>query len=200
MNYEQTVEQNLKFMGTPRSEWRAVPIVGVDKTKVNGKMVEMPVFEFPTGYNRAESMFKNDNSANLCCELCGHPIMFAYWLQNDTRHLLLLVGSECVTHFEDASGQELTKEAKHQQNLAKINEVQTFMNDLIAHRGVMNWQGKMVLRQFSWNEIHLYRIIRESLAKLNKYRETGIPKAVATRWVNDNYQACMEASIKLKTW
>lgn len=110
MSYDKVVQDNLKQMGSTHSEWKAVAVEGMAETTANGKAVSMPVFNFPKGYTEAPSLYRNSGT-DMCCELCAHPIKNAYYVQNDARRWIMLVGSECVTHFEETSGQQLAKEA-----------------------------------------------------------------------------------------
>jgi hypothetical protein len=105
VSYSKIVEETLATMGTPASEWSAVPCVQTDIG---------PVFSFPTGYSQAPSPIRSNVGGDDCqCELCGHAIKTCYWLQNDSRRWTLIVGSECVTHFGTGeSGAELAASAK----------------------------------------------------------------------------------------
>jgi hypothetical protein len=105
--YQKRVIANLKHMGTPAEEWSAVPIVGEEKVEADGRERNMPVFKFPSGYDKAPTLYPVNRTGDLNCELCGKmPIKTAYHIQNDRHKWLLLVGSECVTHFQEKSGKE----------------------------------------------------------------------------------------------
>ncbi len=112
--YQKRVSENIKFMDSKFSDWRAVPIIGFENTNNHkGKEVPMPTFQFPVGYKNAISLFPiSSDTAN--CELCGKtPIRTIYWLQNDSKKETLRVGSECVSYFgEGKSGKENLKESK----------------------------------------------------------------------------------------
>jgi hypothetical protein len=108
--YDKVVAENLAHMGTGAAEWSAVGITGmVESDAPDGR--QMPEFAFPEDYESAPSMYHSGPTADtMCCELCAHPIKNAYWIQNDMRKWVLLVGSECVTHFEGKSGERIVKE------------------------------------------------------------------------------------------
>lgn len=124
LTYEEAVRQNLEHMGTPREEWRAVPIKGMaETTNGQGQPVSMPEFDFPAGYTSAPSLYKSQSSLDCACELCSAGIKNVFWLQNDVKKWVLPVGSECVTHFEEGkSGEQLAAEAKHQGHVDLFNE------------------------------------------------------------------------------
>lgn len=111
-SYQERISMNLKNMGSSKEEWRSVPIKGVAEVENNkGKIVKMPLFDFPKNYSKAPTLFPV-GSNQMNCELCGKtPIAVAYWLQNDLHKWTLLVGSECVTKFESgASGKDNLRE------------------------------------------------------------------------------------------
>ncbi|MDO1449523.1 hypothetical protein Q0590_24820 [Rhodocytophaga aerolata] len=110
--YDKRVAENLRQMGTQRTDWQAVPINGFSETERNGEIIKMPVFDFPKGYGDAPSKYKITGST-LSCELCSKPnISVIYYLQNDSKKWLLKVGSECVKRFGEKSGIELLRDQK----------------------------------------------------------------------------------------
>lgn len=133
-SYAKNIEENLLFMGTPRDEWRAVPVIGEEKIEVDGKTRKMPIFDFPKGYSKAPSMFKIEGS-NLNCELCGKDgIKTLYYLQNDPKKWVLSVGSECVRHFEEGkSGQENLKDAKIRQAIELDQKMMIYKKAVKQH-------------------------------------------------------------------
>jgi len=106
--FNKIISENLNHMNTIASEWGAVQVTNF--TEVNSNI--MPIFDFPSNYNNADSLFKSNSNDDLRCELCGHHIKTSYWLQNDSQKLLLMVGSECVTHFDAQSGSDIIKDNK----------------------------------------------------------------------------------------
>lgn len=104
MKYSAAVKENLSFMKTPADQWAAVPVTGVDAT------TGLPLFDFPHGYAQQKSLYAG-TTEQPCCELCGHRIRRVFWLQNDTTKTVLAVGSECVTHFQEQSGEQMVKAA-----------------------------------------------------------------------------------------
>lgn len=130
--YEARVKENLAQMGTVAEDWKAVPVVGTQKTEAFGKERDMPVFDFPQGYSLAPSIYKNDAGpgSKPCCELCGkEPIGTFYWIQNDKKQWTMGVGSECIKHFQQTSGKEMLR-------AAKIEEAKDFISML---RDVCLW-------------------------------------------------------------
>ncbi len=106
--YDERVRRTMSAMGTAPQEWAACPVEM--KTDKEGHVC--PSTTFPQGYTPAPSPIPEATSNACQCRLCGHPIKNCYWLQCDTRQWLLMVGSECVTHFAAASGEKLAKDSE----------------------------------------------------------------------------------------
>lgn len=110
--YSEAVQQNLAQMGTPASEWAAVPVES-SQADSEGRVINQ--FSLPAGYDVAPTLYRCTGQ-DMNCELCAHPIKNVFWLQNDTRKWLMIVGSECVTHFaEGKSGEELAADKRKEQ-------------------------------------------------------------------------------------
>jgi hypothetical protein len=127
-SYEERVQSNMRFMNSSLSDWRAVPIIGFQKTENDkGVTVEMPLFDFPKEYSKAPSLYPVNTSGDANCELCGKmPIKRIFWIQNDTTRQTLCVGSECVGYVgEGRSGKENLRQFKL--TMAKILD-QDMMN------------------------------------------------------------------------
>lgn len=112
--YSKAVQRNLEHMGTPSHEWSASEILAITDNGVEYAHLE--------GYKSAPTLYVPSGS-EACCELCGHPIKNCYRLQNDTRKLTLIVGSECVTHFAQANGEELVKQFELDAIRAEVAEL-----------------------------------------------------------------------------
>lgn len=117
--YAKRVEYNLRHMGTSKSEWNSIPVIGTQEA-IDGKgnPVEMPIFQFPQGYAKAPTLYPNIGGfGSLHCELCSKEIKNAFHIQNDAKKWTLTVGSECVKHFgEGESGEKIAKK-----DIAEIN-------------------------------------------------------------------------------
>lgn len=113
-SYQKRIVENFNHMGTDGSKWHSVPILDLSPaTDAKGKTVYMPVFDFPKGYAQAPTLFPSPKTAPYCCELCGKtPINVLYHIQNDEAKQTMAVGSECVTHFQDESGEDQLKSFK----------------------------------------------------------------------------------------
>lgn len=137
-SYDDIVAANMKHMGTSLGEWSAVAVKRMATTKNDrGDAVEMPEFDFPSGYTSAPSLFKNAQSGgDLCCELCGHaPIKNLFHIQNDTRRWTMAVGSECVTRFgENKSGAQHVKAERARIAMETIRSMRTTREQLRAVR------------------------------------------------------------------
>lgn len=123
--YSKAVAENLEFMGTPVSQWQAVPIKGFEETTgENGKTISMPVFEFPKGYAPAKTLYPSESS-QPCCEWCGHDIKKLFWIQNDEKKWIMSVGSECITSFgEGKSGEKISKEVLWEKNRTLLRQIE----------------------------------------------------------------------------
>ena len=128
--YDETVAENMRHMGTALSDWRAVPVKRmVESTDDKGRKVRMPEFDFPAGYESAPSLYKA-SAWQAVCELCAHPIKNAFWIQNDQKKWTMLVGSECITRFEDQSGEQMASAVAHKQNRAFLGEVLAALKEM----------------------------------------------------------------------
>lgn len=120
-SYQDRVGANMEHLETDLNDWGAVAIKRMVEVDDGGKSRMMPEFEFPKDYEPAPSLFRMSGQ-NANCELCGHPIKNVYWIQHDGKRWTMGVGSECITLFEEKSGQQLGKEALHQQRVDLLLE------------------------------------------------------------------------------
>jgi hypothetical protein len=193
MNYNEAVKNNLEHMGTPGIQWRPVPIIGMAETKDDkGNKVKMPEFEFPEGYTHAPSLYLCSNSSS-CCELCGTPIKNLYYLQNDTHKWLLIVGSECVTHFGNLSGETLTKEFMWEQNRQLLRESIRVLAELKQRFSKRDSYG--YLRWHNWPAMDVYyplhKLVGDKRAD-SAFRRSMTSDAAITRWINTHGPAVRE--------
>lgn len=96
-------------MGTAPTEWRALPFVLAEDEETR-KIVPQVDWSAAKGYAPAPTLYPS-SSGSECCELCATKIKNVYGVINEKRRWVLLVGSECVTHFEGVSGKEMGQEA-----------------------------------------------------------------------------------------
>lgn len=201
-SYEKRVRENLEYMNSSHADWKAVPVVGVCETE-NGVM---PTFDFSVcrGFDKADSQYKNGNSDESCrCELCGHGIKFAYWIYSQERKETMLVGSECVTHFEEGkSGADLTKDAKRARNYAAAMQVVGFRSDVKEKfsRKRRSGYGPYTRTDTYWTDTRMYELYNDlgklvGNAILNGYRWRGTDYATSdaayTRFYNKRYQEAL---------
>ena len=174
--YQQRINANLEYMGTPSSEWSAVPISGFADTDADGKIVTMPQFSFPKGYAKAPTLFPNAQSGNMNCELCGRmPIKNAFYIQNDKKKFTLLVGSECVTHFgEGASG-------KQNERSFKVARAIILDNDMIMLKRFLNDNFKTIVdigygrKNAKWKTFYTPTDeTRDYFAEISKLKTLGV--------------------------
>jgi len=202
--YQQIVEENLKHMGTAASEWRAVPVLGMADTRdAKGQSVKMPEFDFPKGYADAPTMFKGGQETP--CGLCGKTIKNVYWLQNDSKQWTLMVGSECVTHFEGGkSGAELVNDARYVQNRemvrnfekAKLNLWLAFSFNVSLgygryQRTIQNADAKVLYYRMG-------KVLGNVKSGKDGYNEDWTSDASITRWVNKHTAEVTEILEKME--
>lgn len=186
--YEKAVSENLKHMGTDASEWSSVPVVGFSDIDVNGKTVSAPQFEFPKDYSEAPTLYKSGGK-DACCGLCGHPIKWVYWIQNDGRKWILPVGSECVTHFKDGkSGARVAKEARWALNRAFFEECESALERFFDKFSKVVWVRKgyhsYQARRFSYVSATFVAEYNELKEMCDRVRKYGAPdNGTLTRWV-----------------
>ena len=190
--YQQTVDENLKYMNTLAGEWRAVPVLGMADADNNGVTVKMPEFDFPKGYAEAPSMFKSAGSEAVC-GLCGKTIKNVYWIQNDSKKWTLMVGSECVTHFEGGkSGAELANDARYVQNREAVQAFEAakkalwkaFAVNVSLGYGRYQW----TLQNADAKVLHyrMEKVLGKVKSGKDGYGENWTSDAAITRWVNKN--------------
>lgn len=186
MNYQQAVQKNLDHLGTPASDWLAVPVLGMEEVDAGeGKFREMPVFSFPQGYSKAPALYTGE-----CCNLCGTTIKNVYWIQNDKRRWIMPVGSECVTHFGDGeSGQAVAKKTVWEQNssvLADLIKMRRCLWQAYSKRvglGYGRYETKIWPHSLKErNAERLHQAIKKCVGKVTE--ESG--NAAITRWAKKN--------------
>lgn len=124
-------------METQPSEWKPVAVKGFAQAEDDrGETVTMPEFDFPKGYDKAPSPLANVSGGGMQCEVCAHPLRFAYWLQHDEKKWLLLVGSECVNNYVAAAlppeeAEQVRQQIKATKKKLTVEESET-ANELMA--------------------------------------------------------------------
>ena len=110
--YTKAVKQNLEFMETNISNWKALPIVDMKTiTNEKGKDVSLPMFDYNLikDYKHHKTLYPCGSGDGACCELCGHPVKFLFPIMNDTTKTTLNVGSSCVGKFQELTGNQMVK-------------------------------------------------------------------------------------------
>lgn len=199
--YSQAVTENLAHMGTPAGEWRALQPTGMTETDgPNGQPVCVPEFDFTSvaGYAAAPTLYPAQDSGGgmTNCELCGHPIKNVYHLANDVRQWSLIVGSECVTHFEGRSGERLTKEALWVRNRAELRRVKAVVKAFEKSRHCRWMMRAHMPEWYVPQDVRTaYHELEEATQALwpdtprgSRLEQTG--DAAITRWANKKGAAC----------
>lgn len=186
VNFAKRIKDNLDQMGTEASEWVPVEITGMQETGVGGKPAAMPTFAFPKGYDQAPSLFSGKGS---CCELCGKDIKNYFWIQNDSKRLVMPVGSECVTMFgQGLSGERIAKEASWAANRELLVSFLDARRDLFkaftftAHTGY----GRTQKRFLETRAGIAARALWQSMKDVSGSMERDSPDASVSRWVSKN--------------
>jgi len=191
MAYDQIVKANLEHLGTPAHQWQAVPVKGMTQVKAGDQTVSMPEFDLPKGYNPAPSLYRNNGAGEMCCELCAHPIKFAYYIQNDSKKWTMLVGSECVTHFEEKSGKALAKEQVWEMNRDLLRQAVTLKKAIwkkytrrtYIGYGRYEWRWVLTSAQPQVKDWQWLSKITKTVEADGKWAS---PNGAITRWANKN--------------
>lgn len=214
--YDKVVAENLEHMQTSAAEWSAVGMIRMAETTDAPDGRPMPEFAFPEDYDKAPTLHPTGNMAeNMCCELCGHPIKNAYWIQNDKRRWVLMVGSECVTHFEGKSGERIVKETVWAANREIMKGYQdatlAFEKEWMTVRPGTKWSvnGYATVNVRGWKhntpkgalKAHLWLDNVTANIAVEPYKQFGqmqdaTTNGVITRWMKLNRaeaDKCMEA-------
>jgi|TARA_R100000687_G_C6432379_1_gene156362 hypothetical protein len=186
MNYQHAVAQNMKHMGSHTSEWTAIDVIGTEETETGTGSRLVPVFDFPSGYSKAPSLYQGE-----CCNLCGTDIRNVYWIKNDLRQWTMAVGNECVTKFGDGeSGEALAKQSLQQINASLLEQA------IAARRGI--WQAYAKRNSLGYGRYET-RINNHAAGQMHQDLKACIGKvrldsgkAAITRWANRNAERARE--------
>ena len=118
--YEMAVAANQVHMGTKISDWSAFPFTGEAQ---DGRPTQN--LAGASEMQKAPTLFPNSNAQEHGnCEWCGkQPVKNFYFIKDDGKKWTLAVGSECITHFADKSGDEMAGEARQSLALATIQGI-----------------------------------------------------------------------------
>jgi len=118
--YEMAVAANQIHMGTKISDWSAFPFTGEAQ---DGKPTQD--LTGASEMQKAPTLFPSSNAQEHGnCEWCGkQPVKNFYFIKDDGKKWTLAVGSECITHFADKSGDEMAREARQSLALAAIQGI-----------------------------------------------------------------------------
>ena len=191
--YDTAVQKNMTHMNSQLSDWAAVPVKGMVEAEGENGTTSMPEFDFPAGYTPAPSLYKN-NGTQGTCELCGHPIKYFYWIQNDDRRWVMPVGSECIHQFEGKSGQQMAKEVVWEANRQLLREA------IEIRKAVWAKFSSKVYRGYGRYDTHIKGLTNHQFLayhRLKKLTDGRVPddqskwvvadsNGVVTRWVNSN--------------
>ena len=128
------------------------------------------IYCVPEEYDEARTRF----SAKGRCHLCGHPIRYEHYIQNDKTKMYMIVGSECVLNPDGKTIKKIVKEFKEN----KIRkEAKKFLSDYIEWAKTQkefefpkdNWQANLIKRPV-WEEM------RKAEKMLEDFEKTGARK------------------------
>jgi hypothetical protein len=119
--YAKSVQRNLKHMGTKGDEWSVVPFTGreIENPEGGRPMIEQDYLSVQgAGWKQAPTLYPG-TSQSPACGWCGKaPVKYLFGIKNDSKKWSMMVGSECITHFSEKSGDAQSQEAKASFNRA----------------------------------------------------------------------------------
>jgi hypothetical protein len=179
--HSKAVDNNLRQMGTLHSDWTASAIDDMDGE--GGA-----IYATLPGYSGAPTMFPQTGGGEFAtCELCGHMIRHCFQLQCDSKRWTLTVGSECVTHFMQESGDDLLRRKKVEimaEEMAELPAVRAFL----GRRGMHQTKNKVECVEHAYrnspSEAKLHGFANSKLRArvvmlVEKYLTEGIVEACA---------------------
>jgi GNAT superfamily N-acetyltransferase len=186
--YEQAVAANQIHMGTRIPEWEALPFNGQTDPE-SGKplqdisglrdMKHAPTL-FPTG-----SVIGN-------CEWCGkQPVKNFYHIKHGGKNWTMLVGSECISHFADITGEQMGAEARENSAKATLQSIEDARRDLAKEfRNTVDvGYGRTEQKWSSYESEDIYKALKEAAGKTTG--ESG--RAALSRWLGGNLEAAQKA-------
>ena len=143
--YAKRVVANMKHMNAQNDTWLALEIKSLrEETTKSGATVALPIYEVPEGYTAAPTLYNGDAAGVACCELCGKaPVKTLYTIINPDKKWTLGVGSECVTHFQEASGEQMARakrQSDKQQAFLDAREMSKTMARTFSKEGKLSRQ------------------------------------------------------------
>jgi hypothetical protein len=90
--------QTFEALGSVPQDWKMCEIKDVLR---GADGLDDVTFIFPEGYIEVPHTRFHETTSSRC-QLCGHPIVRHFFLQNDQKKLILQVGSECVNTYVGA--------------------------------------------------------------------------------------------------
>lgn len=202
-SYAQAIKANLAHMGTVASDWRAVGVTRMAEETDAPDGRPMPEFDFPDGYDHAPTLYPSGTGKHLTCELCTHPIMTAYWIANDSRRWILMVGSECVKNFgEGKTGERLGKEAQWEANREYVREVERALEAFKAEMQTVRQENRWTPSGYRYVNVKVWRSMPQETLRAALKLESSLENVLAdggkhvpasdngtiTRWVNKHRQ------------
>ena len=136
-SYRAIQMQTFESLGSIPKDWVMCKIRDVF-TGPNG--LEEVTFFFPEGYTEIPHTRFHETTSSRC-QLCGHPIVRHFFLQNDQKKLILQVGSECVNTYVGAGYTEkaikIFKDNRIRQNFRIWRE--KALAEIEKHRQSNHW-------------------------------------------------------------
>lgn len=201
MTYHKAIQENMRHIGTDISEWTALEITGYH---TDDKGRKLPEYNFPANYSPAPSLYQNEGFGidSMNCELCGHPIKLAYYIKHDGRQLLMIVGSECITHFGEKSGNEMLQvksDEIRRQEIRKIKKLCKYFREKHQWtRQEYTYSGyKRTLREWKRSAPNVGEFLKlekslENIHPDKKFTIDPTGQAGITRWHNKNYETAFK--------
>ena len=199
--YAKRVAANLKYMGTPGYEWKAVPFTGERVQDKSGKSMLPQDFSVLTGgdYKSAPTLFPNGNAMdNVNCEWCGKGnIKEVFTIFNEDKKWTLSVGNECVGHFaEGVTGKEMGMKAAMAASISKWKALAEAQSEFLKVFRLVDDIG-YGRTQYSWTSPEYYKLHEEAKKLTGKLDPEESGMAAFTKWEKAKGEDAEALTIKL---
>jgi hypothetical protein len=184
--YAKRVAANLKYMGTPGYEWKAVPFTGERVQDKSGKSMLPQDFSVLTGgdYKSAPTLFPNGNAMdNMNCEWCGKGnIKEVFTIFNEDKKWTLSVGNECVGHFaEGVTGKEMGMKAAMAASVSKWKALAEAQSEFLKVFRLADDIG-YGRTQYNWTSPEYYKLHEEAKKLTGRLDPEESGMAAFTKW------------------
>lgn len=182
--YEQAVAANQIHMGTRIPEWSAFPFTG---EKSDGQPVQD--LTGVTGMEKAPTMFRSSGiEGQGNCEWCGkQPVKNFFHIKHDGKKWSLAVGSECIGHFANVSGEQMAAEARENLGKTQVMALEEAMGELSKEfrHSVYAGYGRTETKWRTFAAEALWRNMFDTRGQVR----TDSSRSALSRWLNTKAEA-----------